>query len=206
MRSGFAFKVEGYTIGMTSFSRQYADWIKKQKQSVQTAMSRWVGVWASEVVTRARHNAPEFDEPGYTNSPTSLTNSIVKTETTTYTNHIKIMVGVSSSWSSSYDEWFVTKYNSKPPWGVSSPQLALWIHENWDSFATERARNSAAKKGARYGSVVGERFLYRAARDASDDRGLVVMARQIFKTTVGRYGAIAGNKFGNTVESERSQI
>jgi len=202
-RGMFAIKVDGFSVSMTDFSAQYRDWVVKQKQSVKVAMSRWMRVYAKEVQTLARKNAPEFDEPGYQNNPNSLTNSIIATEVEDMGKNLRINVGVARSWNSTYEAWFMEKYDSTPPWGVSGPQLALFLHENWSSVAGKRALESAARKEARYGSIVGDRFLYRAAVEASDPRGLAVMAKRIFETTVGRYGQVSGSKFANmTIEKE----
>jgi len=175
---------DGFSIGMTDFSKQYRDWIKKQKQSVETAMKRWMRVYGAEVQRKAKHNTPEFDEEGYGNNPSSLTNSIIVTEVEDLMDKLRISIGVADTWSSNYETWYEQKWGVPPPWGVAGPDLAIFLHENWSAVAGERAFESAARKEGRYGSIVGDRFLARAAEDASDPRGLAVTARQIFQETV----------------------
>lgn len=197
-------KSSGYSITLTDFSKRHKEWVRRQKQSIDTAIQRWLGVWAREVQVRTRHNTPEFDGGGF--NPNSLTNSIVVTTPVAQGKRYKIQVGVSSDWSSNYEEWFAGTYGKLPPWGIARPYLAWFLHEFWSDVAGERAQRAAARKGSKYNSVVGERFLYRGTREASDPRGLAVMAKRVFSSAIGDYRP-RGTKFkGTDLQPERTEL
>lgn len=190
--SDLVIRAHGYSIKLTSFARQQKEHVRRQKQRVEVVVGRLLAVWANEAVKLSRANTPEFLEGG--KNPNSLTNSIVANEVQKLAHRMKVTVGIASSWESNYEEWFEDKYGKRPPWGVARPQLALFLHENWDDVAGPRAVEAAAAKEAKSGGRVGSHFLLRGVQEASDPRDIAVLAKKLFRSNVGRY-KMTGTKF-----------
>lgn len=95
-------------------------------------------------------------------------------------------VGVSTDWQSNFDDDYQKTRGEMPEWGISSPQLAMMIHEIWDSVASPRGKARAARKGAKYGVSVGSGFLTRAIDENLKE--LSTVARTMFSDNLSRHG------------------
>lgn len=207
--SDMVVSVQGFTMQMGDFKKQYGKVFAYMKQNINTVAQRFLNRWATNAMVVARHLAPssfltDNGKVHITEKGSSLANSIVIAKGTNAGSVKTASVGVDSSlWHSAYPEWFRKKYKKNPPWGVNSKNLALFIHEYWDKFTANKpmARERAAvKQSMRGGEMlidfkhykgdahVGEKFLYRAAKGVSSPRGLAVMASAEMNAEFMTYG------------------
>lgn len=194
----FSFSEKGMTFTLKNFGREYKRWTEHQKRKAIYAAREVMRRWQAQVVVLAQKMTPEysnfdFNYPGNEASgagtergknANALAESIVSNPTKALggrwvqSGKVSGEVGVKTSWKSYGDEDF----GGNAGWGVSSPQLALFLHEYWGSVAGPNGRARAAVKGAREGVVVGERFLARASEDTI--KAVAGMASAVFKTNM----------------------
>ena len=195
-KNDFSMQVSGMTVNMKSFAPEYTKWLKPVQRRTKAAAREVARLWAEQVIAKAKMYCPVFG--------TDLGNSIASDYTRLVAfgsfgaSRISVKVGVKSDWRSTMDEM-------NPPWGVSSPQIAVVLHEMWESVAKDAARERAAEKSSYFGGVyVGEKFLARAAEDAT--QGASKMAKAVFRDalTMKGYTAPKGVK-GKRAEATQSR-
>lgn len=214
MDKDYSIKVKGMSITMRNWNFNYKRWTVLQKQKAIAAMQSSLNQWARVVASKASMYAPEYSNApnngGQGGNSNSLANSIMVSPPEMVYGGRKstVTVGVKSGWHSQFDDDFMEKRGKLPPWGVSSDQLAVFIHDNWDSVVGEQGRQRAHEKARRHGlnsNQVGERFLARAVEDTKRNVDKVFSAT--LKSTF-IDGKIPAYRFSNggTAESINERI
>ena len=105
-------------------------------------------------------------------------------------------MGIDPNWVSSFDADFQAN-NGQDLRGASSPELAVFIHNNWGSFVSPKdtplAHDRAERKSNRTGRRVGELFLVRAYEEQMKELG--EMAKEFY-----RAGFADRNPIGFTIK------
>ena len=175
LKSSMSFKVGGISIAFSSNAHNYRNFSRATQKRVRDRMAALMDGWANEVVAKAIAYCPHYSG--------NLEQAIVKSDPYLYRGagprgQMAVQVGVLDTWESPYDD-------RNPPWGVSSPELLVRLHEFWDDLAGKEARERAAKKGP----GVGAKFLTRAAEEASES-----FARNLKRFTLfSPVGQVPGN-------------
>ncbi len=187
MRSEMTLKVAGTSIHFNSNVKQYARLLRATKKQVRDRFAAAMSVWATWVKTLAIAYAPRYSSDG---NPNRLDRSIDMVETYGIggagpRGQMRVQVGVRDDWQSEYDL-------RRPPWGSSSYQVAIALHESWNTLAKKKAKQRAAKKWDKikdslpdwatgvHGGV-GESYLTRAAEAATEYYGKYIKYFRIMR-------------------------
>lgn len=175
------YRVAGYSMSIKWNQTEFKKWTENQKRRAVFASRELMRQWAAYIQAEARKRCPDYGG--------DLTNAIKKTGTTMIggptnrSTRVKASVGIDPNWVSSFDADFQANNGQDPPWGVSSPWLAVLIHNTWGSFVspkkTPEAYARAKRKTDRTGRVVGELFLVRAYEEQMKELG--DMAKEFYR-------------------------
>lgn len=167
------YRVAGYSMTVKWNKTEFKKWTEAQKRKAVFASRGLMLQWAAYIQEEARKRCPDYGG--------DLTNAIMTTGTTMIggptnrTARVKAEVGIDPHWKSSFDADYAKKHKIDPPWGISSPKLAVWIHDNWHTFVTMQdtpvAFKRAERKSSRTGRRVGEQFLVRAYEEQKKELG-----------------------------------
>jgi hypothetical protein len=175
------YRVAGYSMSIKWNKTEFKKWTEAQKRKAVFASRDLMRQWAAYIQEEARKRCPDYGG--------DLTNAIQTTGTTMIggptnrSTRVKAAVGIDPNWVSSFDADFQANNKEDPPWGVSSPELAVRIHNNWGSFVspkdTPEAYYRAERKSNRTGRRVGELFLVRAYEEQMKELG--EMAKEFYR-------------------------
>lgn len=189
------YRVAGYSMSIKWNQTEFKKWTEAQKRKAVFASRDLMRQWAAYIQEEARKRCPDYGG--------DLTNAIQTTGTTMIggptnrSTRVKAAVGIDPNWVSSFDADFQANNKEDPPWGVSSPWLAVFIHNNWGSFVspkdTPEAYDRAERKSDRTGRRVGELFLVRAYEEQMKELG--EMAKEFY-----RAGFADRNPIGFTIK------
>lgn len=153
----FGMAVKGFSVEWQDNLPEVKRVFKKTAEKARAAARHIIREWGTYVRDEAAKRAPSYGG--------DLANAIQVSYSGLHNNRYGSRVGVSVDWKSDFDEDYMNSRKKDPPWGVSSPQLAMLIHEEWESIVDTGGLKRAATKGARYGVTVGSGFLTRAIEE-----------------------------------------
>lgn len=189
------YRVAGYSMSIKWNQTEFKKWTEAQKRKAVFASRDLMRQWAAYIQEEARKRCPDYGG--------DLTEAIQTTGTTMIggptnrSTRVKAAVGIDPNWVSSFDADYQATRKEDPPWGVSSPALAVFIHNNWGSFVTPEntpvAHARAERKSNRTGRRVGELFLVRAYEEQMKELG--EMAKEFY-----RAGFADRNPIGFTIK------
>lgn len=175
------YRVAGYSMSIKWNQTEFKKWTEAQKRKAVFASRDLMRQWAAYIQEEARKRCPDYGG--------DLTEAIQTTGTTMIggptnrSTRVKAAVGIDPNWVSSFDADYQATRKEDPPWGVSSPALAVFIHNNWGSFVTPEntpvAHARAERKSSRTGRRVGELFLVRAYEEQMKELG--DMAKEFYR-------------------------
>lgn len=176
------YRVAGYSMSIKWNKTEFKKWTEAQKRKAVFASRDLMRQWAAYIQEEARKRCPDYGG--------DLTDSIKTTGTTMIggptnrSTRVKAAVGIDPNWVSSFDaDYRETNKDKDPPWGASSPELAVFIHNNWGSFVSPKktpfAYARAERKSKRTGRRVGELFLVRAYEEQMKELG--DMAKEFYR-------------------------
>lgn len=176
-----------------TFSHNWNDWktytqeIKEQMaEDLRGRIAKVAKIVAEEAIKRCPHYSGAMEKAIRVSAPT-ITDYNAR-------GHIEFAVGVLSTWKSDYDDMQI---NADFPSGfVSSPELATYIHEMYDTFIYDTKEGLARKqrKEAMSGASVGSHFLSRAF---TENRAEIT---DLLTTWRGRQSFGAGLSLSDTTE------
>lgn len=159
--SSFGVSSKGFSF---TFSHNWSNWSKyaeATKKRMATIMLNKVKQASDLIAEEARRRCPHYSgalEDAIAVSEPNIVGGI------TARGYVEMAVGVLSSWKSAYDK--VANAVSEPvnPITDSGPELAMYIHELYDTFIYDTVAGLERKrrKEAVSGRVVGSHFLSRA--------------------------------------------
>lgn len=156
-KQSFGMSVKGFSCEWQDNLPEVKRIFKKTAEKAKAAARHIVQDWGRYVRDEAAKRAPSYGG--------DLANAIQTSFSGLHNNRYGVRVGVSVDWQSNFDTDYMNSRGKTPPWGVSSPQLAMLIHEEWEALADDGGFRRAATKGARYGVTVGSGFLTRAIEE-----------------------------------------
>lgn len=156
-KQSFGIAVKGFSVEWQDNLPEVKRVFKKTAEKAKAAARHIIREWGNYVRDEAAKRAPSYGG--------DLANAIQVSYSGLHNNRYGSRVGVSTDWQSDFDEDYMRTRQTDPPWGISSPQLAALIHEQWEFIASDRGKHRAEIKGARYGVTVGSGFLTRAIEE-----------------------------------------
>lgn len=176
--SSFSIQTEGYTFRFDSNFDDWATFTKEMKEHVATCMVDTLGeimkVIGEEAIKRCPHYSGALEQAIQVDVPdvTSLLRG----------GRAYAVVGVSSSWKSSYDDTKAGLRHSLK----SGESLARYLHEYYDTFIddTKKGKKRQERKSAITGARVGSHFLLRAWTENTHlTRGFIDYVKSSFWST-----------------------
>ena len=160
----FSIALKGYTFEFKTNYKGYVKWADRTKRTMRRKAIRLCRQWAEFIAIEAKKRCPHYS--GGLEAAIKVSGASGLYDTTDFgKSRMSIAVGVDAlSWESAYDK-VITDLVARGKFEdakLAGPELAILLHEHWESLAGELARGRAERKGMRFGVKVGSRFLTRA--------------------------------------------
>lgn len=160
----FSIALKGYTFEFKTNYKGYVKWADRTKRTMRRKAIRLCRQWAEFIAIEAKKRCPHYS--GGLEAAIKVSGARGRYDTTDFgKSRMSIAVGVDAlSWKSEYDKVVTDLVASErlADAQLASPELAILLHEQWESLAGELARKRAERKGTHFGVRVGSKFLTRA--------------------------------------------
>ena len=162
----FSIAIKGYTFKFDTNLKGYQTWAERTKRRIRRKAIELCHEWGNFIASEAKKRCPHYS--GGLEQAIKVSGARGIYDKDWYGNSVmSISVGVDGmAWQSSYDDVAIRlAANGKiSELTLASPQLAVFLHENWDNVAGDEARKRALRKERAIGEgkTVGSHFLLRA--------------------------------------------
>lgn len=189
---GFGVYEKGFSF---TFSHNWNDWktyaqeVKEQMaEELRGRVAKVALIVAEEAIKRCPHYSGAMEK--------AIRISVPKISGYGARDRIEFIVGLSSSWKSTYDDDMIA-VGKKIGW-ASGPALATYIHEMYDTFIGDTVAGLERKrrKSAMTGATVGSHFLTRAFTENREE------ITQLLTKWRGRQGFGAGLTFPGASQAD----
>lgn len=170
----FSIAIKGFTFEFKSnFKEGYDKWADRTKKRIRRKSIKLCREWADFIAVEAKKRCPHYS--GGLEQAIKVSGARGLYDRNDYgSSRMSISVGVDGmAWQSAYDDVVIqltAKGRISDPM-LASPQLAIFLHENWNSVAGDEAIARARRKEQALvlpAGTVGSHFLYRAYSENMD--------------------------------------
>ena len=185
----FSIAIKGYTFEFKTNYKGYVKWGERTKRTMRRRAIELCRDWGNFIASEAKKRCPHYS--GGLEQAIKVSGASGLYDKNDFgASKMSISVGVDGmAWQSSYDDVAIRlAANGKiSDLTLASPQLAVFLHENWDNVAGDEARKRALRKERAIGEgkTVGSHFLLRAyTENEAELRG---MATRMYINPLGEH-------------------
>lgn len=166
----FSVAIKGYTFEFKTNYKGYVKWADRTKKIMRKRAMELCREWANFIAVEAKKRCPHYS--GGLEKAIKVSGISGMYNARDYgASRMTVSVGVDGrSWSSAYDDYVIklAADGKISDFMLASPQLAVFLHENWDLVKGKEAEKRAERKSAATGVRVGSHFLSRAYSENND--------------------------------------
>ena len=185
----FSIAIKGYTFEFKTNYKGYVKWGERTKRLMRRKAIELCRMWGNFIASEAKKRCPHYSGGLEQAIKVSGVEGLYA-KGDFGESKMTIAVGVDGrGWNSSYDDVAIklAEDGKLDDLTLASPQLAVFLHENWDIVAGRKARKRALRKEQAIGEGkrVGSRFLQRAYTE--NEAEIKGMAAEMYKNPLGNY-------------------